>query len=93
MKKSKIDLSRQDIKYYKIKNLASSSLFDLTIEIDNFLDRVKKSDLNSEEKAKILNAYKKLLINVSDTFKKAGDKFGIEFNEPFSVEVLRGEVK
>jgi hypothetical protein len=93
MKRSKINLSRQDIKYYKIKNLASSSLFDLAVEIDGFLDEVKKSNLSNEEKAKILNAYKKLLVNISDTFKKAGDKFGIEFNEPFSVEVLRGEVK
>jgi hypothetical protein len=87
--KKKIDFAREDIKYIKLKNIASTGLFDLTIEIDRFLDEVKKSDLSSEDKAKIVNSYNKLLVNISDTFKKAGDRFGIEFNEPLSVSVLK----
>jgi hypothetical protein len=90
MKKNKKKIEkREDVRYIKLKNIASTGLFDLATEIDRFLDKVKKSDLSAEDKAKILNSYNKLLVNISDTFKKAGDRFGIEFNEPLSVSVLK----
>jgi len=85
----KIDFKKKDVKYIKLKTPASEPLFDLLAEIDNFLKQVKHSDLDEEEKAKILNSYRKLVINLSDTFKKVANKYDLEFNEPLSIKMMR----
>jgi len=90
MKRKKIDLTKEDVRYIKLKTVSSSPLIDLAIEVDEFLAKVKHSkDISNEEKAKILNSYKKLLINLSDSFLKAAKRYNIEFKEPFSITELR----
>jgi len=87
--RKKIDFKRKDVKFIKTKTEMSIPLIDLAVEIDNFLAKVKHSDIEAQEKVKIFNSYKKLLINLSDTFSKVAKKYNIEFNEPFSVSELR----
>ena len=89
MKKNKIDLTKEKVKFAKLKTSNAMAMFDLTCEIDNFLNDLKKSALTEEEKIKFLNSFNKLLINISDNFKKQAEKYNIEFNEPISVKMLR----
>lgn len=89
MKREKIDLTKKDVRFIKLKTASSNPLIDLAIEIDEFLAKVKHSNISDEEKAKILNSYKKLLINLSDSFLKAAKRYNIEFKEPFSITELR----
>ena len=87
--KSKTDLSKKEVKFAKLKTPNAMAMFDLTYEIDNFLNDLKKSSLTEEEKIKFLNNFNKLLISISDNFKKQAEKYNIEFNEPVSVKMLR----
>ena len=89
MRREKIDLTKKDVRFIKLKTASSNPLIDLAIEIDEFLAKVKHSKISNEEKAKILNSYKKLLINLSDSFLKAAKRYNIEFKEPFSITELR----
>ena len=89
MRREKIDLTKKDVRFIKLKTASSNPLIDLAIEIDEFLAKVKHSKISNEEKAKILNSYKKLLINLSDSFLKAAKRYNIEFKEPLSITELR----
>lgn len=92
MKKSKIDLAKKEVKFAKLKTPNAEPLFDLTSEIDNFLSEFKKLPIPDEEKIKLLKGFNKLIVNISDNFKKQAEKYNIEFNEPISVAILRDKI-
>ena len=85
-------LKKSGSKVFISKSNVTIPMYDLLIEMDFFLDRVKKSDLPAEEKAKILKGFKKMVLNVSDTFQKLSKKYNIPFNEPFDVTMFRDDV-
>ncbi len=92
--KKRLDiLKKSKTKFFLPKTATTIPLYDLLIEIDFFLDRVKKSDIPDEEKSKVLNGFKKLTINLSETFKKLSEKYNIPFNEPFDITMFRDDLK
>ncbi len=85
-------LKKSGSKVFLSKSNVTIPMYDLLIEIDFFLDRVKKSDLPDEEKAKILKGFKKMVVNISDTFEKLSSRYDIPFNEPFDVAMFRDDL-
>jgi len=87
-------LKKSSSKVFFSKSSITIPLYDLLIEIDFFLDRIKKDkEISDEDKAKILRGFKKMVVNVSDTFLKLSKKYDVPFNEPFDVTMFREELK
>lgn len=94
MKKSKINLEKKDVKFVKFKTANIIPMFDLAVSIDKFLDELKHSSkIPDDKKTAFLESFNKMILNINDVFVKQAKKYEIEFEEPFSVKVLKERKK
>ena len=93
MNKKKLDLVKKSkTKVWLDKSRIVLPLYDMCINIDNFYFKVKNNnDISDEDKAKMINNFNKLLLQINDNFVRLSEKVGVEYDEPLVIKALKNK--
>ena len=91
-KKQKAIFKKTKLRAFIPTTQNSVPMYDLVIHIDKFFDKVRKdNNIPLEDKAQMIENFKKLLIQINDNFVRLSKKVGVEYDEPLVIKALKNK--